>query len=116
MHRNRRWCRSGLAADDVHAVPLKQAGQGENVTDVVVHDQNFFADQGVVALTHPLEHTLLVLRQLRGHKMEEQGRFVKEPLRRLDSLEHNTLRQLPQLNLFFVTQIPAGRYDHGEVL
>ena len=50
---------AGGGADHLHAVPLEQAVEREDVADVVVHHQHFAALQRLVALVQGLDHLLL---------------------------------------------------------
>src|SRR5687767_2565990 len=96
----------------VHLVTLEDAGQGNDVADVVVDDQRLLAFERRVAAVQLIEQPLLLWRQRAFHAMQEQRGLVEQPLRRLDVLDDDGLRQRSQLALFLARQLLAGIDDY----
>ena len=82
-------------ADHLHVLVLEQRGQREDVARVVVDDQHLAAAQHLVRAVQPLEHLLLLLRQVGDDAVQEQRRLVEQPLGRLHVLEHDALGHRP---------------------
>jgi len=57
--------------------PLKDAAERENVPDIVIDDQNFLPDQRIIGTMEPVQHSLLFLRQIGDHTMQEQRRLIE---------------------------------------
>ena len=74
----------GLGRDDHHVAPLQDAGQREDVADVVVDDQHLLAGEHLVGLVELLEHPPLGLGQLVDRRVQEEGGLVEQPLGRAD--------------------------------
>ncbi len=51
---------------------FEQARQGEDIAHVVVDDEHFFTTQGLIRLAQPLEHLLLMGRQVGRDQMQKQ--------------------------------------------
>ena len=109
----------GLAAvgraDHLHVVVLEQRGQGEDVARVVVDHQHFAAAQDLVRAVQPLEHRLLLRRQVGDHAVQEQRRLVQQPLGRLHVLEDDALGHRLELGLLVGAQVLAGEDDDRHV-
>ena len=75
----------------MNAMLLEQAGQGENIAHIVVHDKHFPADKRLVGLAQPFQHLPLATGQIGSDEMEEQRHFVEQPLGRLHVFEDHAL-------------------------
>src|SRR5207244_6603079 len=51
---------AGLGGDDIDFVTLQQTGHREDVPNIVVHDQYFFAGQNCVRVVHTPQEIALV--------------------------------------------------------
>ena len=109
----------GLAAggggEHAHAAPLEHARQREDVARVVVDQQHGAADQVLVGLVQPLEHALLLGRQVGDDAVQEQRGLVEQPLGRLDALDHDAARHGVQLGVLLGRQLAAGEHHHRHV-
>ena len=88
---------AGAGGQHLHAAPLEHAGQREDVAHVVVDDQHRLADQVLVRAVQPLEHLLLLGRQVGDDAVQEERGLVEQPLGRLDALDHDAARERVQL-------------------
>ena len=84
----------------MHATPLQHARQGEDVAGVVIDQQHGAADQILVGAVEPLEHALLLGRQVGDDAMQEQRGFVEQTLGRFDPLHHDAACHGVQLGVF----------------
>ena len=95
-----------------HLVALEDAGQRKDVPDVVVDDQRLLAVEGRVGAVQLIEQPLLLGRQRALHPVQEKSGFVEQALGRLDVLDDDGLRQLPELGFLALRQLLAGVDDH----
>ena len=87
----------------------------EDVARVVVDQQHGAADQILVRAVEPLEHALLLGRQVGDDAMQEQRGLVEQPLRRLDALHHDAARHGVQLRVLLGRQLAAGEHHDRHV-
>ena len=73
------------------------------------------ADQVLVGAVQPLQHALLLGRQVGDHAVQEQRRLVEQPLGRFDALDHDAARHGVQLRILFGRQLAAGEHDDRQV-
>ena len=73
------------------------------------------ADQVLVGAVQPLEHVLLLRRQVGDHAVQEQRRLVEQPLGRLDALDHDAAGQRVQLRVLLGRQLAAGEHHDRHV-
>ena len=75
----------GLAAvgraDDLHVVIFEHGRQRKDVAGIVIDDQHLAAAQHFVATVQPLQHRLLLGRQIGHDAVQEQCRLIQQPLR-----------------------------------
>ena len=65
-------------------------------------------------LVQPLQHALLLGRQVGHHAMQEQRGLVEQPLRRFHALHHDAARHGVKLRVFFRRQLASGEHDHRD--
>ena len=108
-------CAAVGRADHLHLLVLEQRGQREDVARVVVDHQHLAAAQHFVGAVQPLEHRLLLRRQVGDDAVQEQRRLVEQPLGRLHVLQDDALGHRLELRLLVGGQLLAGEDDHGHV-
>ena len=91
---------AGAGGQHRHSAALQHAAEGEDVAHVVVHHQHFLADQRVVGTVQPVEHLLLLRRQVGDDAMQEQRRFIQQALRRFHALHDDAAGQRVQAGVF----------------
>ena len=91
---------------------LQGAGEGKDVADVVVDDENPLAHQGGVRAPRLLQQPPLRLGQGRLDPVEEQRRRVKQALGGRDRLDDEGLGQPPQLLFLLPRQVARGVQDN----
>ena len=106
--------RSG--SEDLHAATFENAAECENVADVIVHHQHFFAHQSVIGAVQAIEHSLLFDRKIRNNAMQEQRCLVQQTFGRFDSLHHDASRQRVQTSVLFRRKLFPGKDDTGKSL
>ena len=77
---------SGAAVFGVHHIQiviLQQAGEREDVANVVVHHQNLFADKRDIGLAQLFQNPALVRREIGFGAMQQKNGFVQQPLQRV---------------------------------
>ena len=88
-------------------MPFQQAGEREDVADVVVHDQHLFAGQGPVRDPQVLQQLLPHLRQLGHRTVQGQRGLVEQAFGRADLLEVDRMGQF--LDAGFIAAVnPLG--------
>src|SRR5207253_7122070 len=75
---------------------LEQARHGEDVPDVVVHDEDPAAAERVVGIVPPPEDRALLLRKRGGDAMEEDRRLVEQLLERARLRDVRRFGQAPE--------------------
>ena len=68
-------------------------------------------DQILVRAVEPLQHALLFRRQIGHHAVQEQRRFVEQPLRQFDALDHDAARHGVDLGVLLGRQFAPGEHD-----
>ena len=111
-----RACRPFSARRTDHLPALQLAGQGEDVAQVVVDDQDLLAGQLRVGLLALVEHLPGRRPEVGLDPVEEQRRLVDEVLQRPDVLDDRRLGHLVEPGLLLGGQVPAGVDDDPEVL
>ena len=106
---------AGGGGDHLHAAAFQNAAQRKDVAHVVVHHQHRLAHQVVVGAVQPLNHLLFLGRQVGDDAVQEQRRFVQQPLGRFDSLDHDAAGNGVQPRVFLGRQLLAGKYHDGQV-
>ncbi len=106
---------AGRRGQHLHAAPFEHAAQREDVARVVVDQQHRPADQVLVGAVQPLDHALLVVRQVGDDAVQEQRGFVEQPLRRFDPLDDDAARHRVQLRILLGRQFAAGEDDDRQV-
>ena len=105
---------AGGRGQDVHPPALQHAAQRENVARIVVHQQHRLPDQIFVGAVEPFQHALLFRRQVGHHAMQEQRRFVEQPLRRFDAFHHDAACHGVDPGVLLGRQLPPGEDDDRE--
>ena len=104
----------GLAAisRDLHAraARFENAGEGENVPDVVLDDKDSPPFEQRVAVARLADHPLLFVRKVGDDLMQEQADLIEQPLGRFRALDDDRLRVAAQPLLFLAGEI-AARVD-----
>src|SRR5581483_1021939 len=67
---------SGTGGEDGHATTFQNTGEGEDVADVIVDDEDLAAVKSLVGLVQAVEHALLLGGQIGDNAMEEEGSFI----------------------------------------
>ncbi len=106
---------AGRRGQHVHAAPLQHARKREDVARVVVDQQRGAPDQVLVGAGQPLQHALLLGRQIGHHAVQEQRGFVEQPLGRFHALDHDAARHGVQLGVLLRRQLAAGEHHHRNV-
>ena len=66
-------------------------------------------------LLQPLQHPLLLRRQVGHHAVQEQRGLVEQPLRRLHALDHDAARHGVQLGVLLGGKLAAGEHHDRHV-
>src|SRR6202030_2318300 len=98
------------------AAALQNAAEGEDITHVIVNDQNLLSNQGVVRAMQAIKHDLFLGRKVRDDAVEEESGLVEEALRRFHSFDNHATRQGVQAGVFFGREVFAGENDHGQIV
>ena len=61
--------------------------------------------QVLVGAVEPLQHALLLGRQVGDHAVQEQRGLVEQPLRRFDALDHDAARHGVQLRVLLGAKV-----------
>ena len=80
-----------------HAMALQQARHGEDVADVVVHEEHGAVGQHVGAGAQPLQHEALIVAQPGRIAVQEERGLVEQALGGADALQQQGLRQPAEL-------------------
>ncbi len=94
---------------------FEQARQGEDVAHVVVDDEHFLANQGLVGLAQSLQHLLLGGGKVGRDQMQEQWDLVEQPLRRLNILQYDALGHPRQANAVSLGQVLSRANDDRQL-
>ena len=103
-----------LGVEHIHAVGLEHAGEGKDVSHIVVDNEDPSLLEHLVGGVQLLQHPALLLRQLPFDAMKEERRLVEQPLGRARVLDDDRLRELLQLRLLIACQLLAGVDDHRD--
>ena len=106
---------AGGRGQHAHAAALEHAAQREDVARIVVDEQHRAADQVLVGAVQPLQHPLLLGRQVGDHPVQEQRRLVEQALGRFDALDDDAARHGVQLRVLLGRQLAAGEHDDRNV-
>ena len=90
---------------------LENRREGEDVPGVVVDDQDLSLAQDLIRSMEPFEELLLGLGKIGDDPVQEERRFVKQPLRGLDVLEDDALGGGPQPFFLGLRQVLAREHD-----
>ena len=71
----------GLGADDDHVVPFQHAGQGENVADVIVHDQDLLPGERLGLAVQLLQDVLVGVGELAERTVEHERGLIHQGFR-----------------------------------
>ncbi len=77
----------------LNLMALQDAGQGEDVAHVVVHDEHAATRQFVIHLPEPLQFEPLVLRQRGFGHVQDAGDFGQQAVGRMHLPNHRSLAQ-----------------------
>ena len=92
---------------------LQQAGHGENIADVVVHHQNFSADQDVVALVHLLDFVSVGFGKFFYPLVKKKDHVIHYPLRAIGFFDDADLGGLFEFFVFLRIQIAVEINHRG---
>ena len=93
--------RPGPSGQNRHSAPFQHAAEREDVAHVVIHDQHLLSHQSVVGTMQPVQHFLLLRRQIGDHAMQEQRSLIEQPFGRLHAFDDHAARQRVQASIFF---------------
>ena len=96
---------------DIEAQLFQLGGQRVNIAHVVVHQQQLFTLENVVAVLNQLRVAAPVGGQGGFQPVQEQGRLIKQPFVGALGLENNTVGVLAQPRFLVAGQVLAG-IDH----
>src|SRR5437868_10831552 len=94
---------------------LEHTRQREDVTYIIIDDEYMLTGEYGIGVMQPLEHSPLLLRELRLHAVQEQRGLVEQALRTLHVLDDDRIGEAPEPRLLVLRQLLSGIDDDRQI-